>query len=229
MKRFVLLSLLALVCAAQTSCQRSAGDVWEDTKSCGRHMSRGFRTLSGSKQVSRQVEHPDQFDQCEDNDYIPLRDSDIAQQLRQDGYTPPSSQSPGEAGSYLPGIDGFASPMTGEQLNVFQHIHFDKNQYSIKGAENRQIIENIAAYMQSHPNLYIFIEGHCDKTGSASYNMALGNKRANSVRTELINAGVNSEHVFTISYGKERPLVEGDDLDTLRLNRRGEFKLYFYN
>jgi peptidoglycan-associated lipoprotein len=80
--------------------------------------------------------------------------------------------------------------------------------------------------MKNHPRLYVFVEGHCDKRGSGSYNFALGANRANGVRTALIQEGVSPDRVFTVSYGKEKLLFEEDGEEFHRLNRRSQFKVY---
>ena len=74
--------------------------------------------------------------------------------------------------------------------------------------------------------MYLFVEGHCDKRGPQAYNFALGANRANSVRALLVKEGVNADHIFTVSYGKERPLADGDGEEFFRVNRRGQFKVY---
>lgn len=80
--------------------------------------------------------------------------------------------------------------------------------------------------MRSHPNTYVFVEGHCDERGPEAYNLSLGAKRGNAVRNLLINEGVDPDHIFTISYGKERPLVFEHHEEAWAQNRRAEFKVY---
>jgi len=109
---------------------------------------------------------------------------------------------------------------------VFEHIHFPYDSEKIQGQQNLQAIQAIASYMKRHPNTYVFIEGHCDERGPQAYNLALGTRRANSVRTILVAEGVDPERLFTVSYGKERPLVQGHDDEAWRINRRAQFKIY---
>ncbi len=80
--------------------------------------------------------------------------------------------------------------------------------------------------MRFHPNIYIFIEGHTDERGPQAYNLALGSRRANTVRNLLINEGVDPDRLFTISYGKERPVILERHEEGWAKNRRGEFKIY---
>jgi peptidoglycan-associated lipoprotein len=67
------------------------------------------------------------------------------------------------------------------------------------------------------------IEGHCDERGTEEYNIGLGDRRANSARDFLINLGISSDRIETISYGESRPAVEGHDEDAWKFNRRDEF------
>lgn len=225
MKKFSVLCTLIICCVAFSGCKRSAGDVWEDTKTASRQMGNCFKTLTGNRSTSRQVRDPRDFRGPTDGDFIPLSDEDLAEQLKLDTKHPQPSRSPGEPGSNLPGVDGFSSP-SGALAAVFKNIYFETDNYSVSTPASRQTLQAIAGYMKSHPSVSIFVEGHCDQRGTAAYNLALGAKRANSVRNFLIDEGVNPEKIFTISYGKERLVSTSGDAESLRLNRRVEFKIY---
>ena len=80
-----------------------------------------------------------------------------------------------------------------------------------------------AAVLRANPGVRLRIEGHCDQRGSTEYNLALGQRRAEAVRAYLVNLGVDGARLSTLSYGKERPLVEGEDEDAFARNRRAEF------
>jgi len=80
-----------------------------------------------------------------------------------------------------------------------------------------------AAVLRANPGVRLRIEGHCDQRGSTEYNLALGQRRAEAVRAYLVNLGIDGGRLSTLSYGKERPLVEGDDEDSFARNRRAEF------
>lgn len=229
MKIKALLMLVPLIscCLLQFGCTRSAGDAWEDTKTAGRQMGRGFRTLSGCNDESRLFNDPSEFNGPQyQQEYIPLKDDEISRQLDLEGHVPQATRTPGEPGSNLPGIDGFSDPVRSDQKRVFQNIHFDTNDHVIRGQENKRIVLNISSYMKQNPNICLFVEGHCDKRGPAAYNLALGARRSNSVRNQLVKEGVDAERIFTISYGKERPITLGDDDASLQINRRAQFKIY---
>ena len=80
-----------------------------------------------------------------------------------------------------------------------------------------------AAVLRANPGVRLRIEGHADQRGSTEYNLALGQRRAEAVRAYLVNLGIDGSRLSTLSYGKERPLVEGEDEDAFARNRRAEF------
>lgn len=113
-----------------------------------------------------------------------------------------------------------------KQATLFKNIHFDFDSFTIRGEQNLKILKEIASYLQKNPKIKIFIEGHTDNRGASSYNLALGLKRANKVRSILIEKGVSPEQLITISYGKEKPLSLEQTEQAWQKNRRAEFKLY---
>lgn len=237
--RFV--TALSAMCFLQ-SCARTSNDVWEDTKTAGRHVQRGVRSLGGKQGDSRQIRSRNDFDGMEDEwaypenalqdssyspddyspDFIPLQD-----QANNDVYARQPRETPGDRGSSLPGIQAFRDPSTIPQLaGVFRTLYFDYDSSLIKGQANLQIVHQISDFMRCHPNVYIFIEGHTDERGPQAYNLALGSRRSNAVRNLLIGEGVNPDNLFTISYGKERPVVLERHEEGWGKNRRAEFKIY---
>lgn len=107
---------------------------------------------------------------------------------------------------------------------IFVDVHFDYNKSDIRASE-RPILEGIAGYMREHPALSIKVEGHCDERGSNEYNLALGERRALSIRSYLANLGIAPERIYTISYGEERPLCAEQGDACWDRNRRGHFLL----
>ena len=236
MKRFskLLCSFLLMFFVISTACSRSSDEVWNDTKSGGRHVSRGVKTMGGKHGESREVRSNEDFAGAAtaNEEFISLEDESKEQnlQINDSSLVAQPKETPGELGSAIPGIDQFQDPSQNPALaGIFQNIHFDYNESLVKGDENVSIAQKIATYLKEHPNTYIFVEGHCDNRGPAAYNMALGANRSNTVRSFLVNQGVNPEHIFTVSFGKEHPLVEGDSEEFYRLNRRAQFRLYERN
>lgn len=88
-------------------------------------------------------------------------------------------------------------------------------------AEARATLEKQAAWLKQYANVAITVEGHADERGTREYNLALGERRAQSVKNYLVSLGVPAERLNTISYGKERPAVMGSDEEAWSRNRRG--------
>jgi peptidoglycan-associated lipoprotein len=101
-------------------------------------------------------------------------------------------------------------------------VYFEYDSFSLDAdAENR--LRTKAAIMRANPAVELRVEGHADERGSTEYNIALGQRRAEAVRTFLSGYGVPTARVSTISYGKERPAVEGSNEAAWARNRRAEF------
>jgi peptidoglycan-associated lipoprotein len=240
--RWIALASLTLAITF-VGCQRNSRQVLEDTKSAGNHAGKAFKSLGGKHGESRQVASDDEFGlQNEAANYSSkgLADGEAwgdeatssMRSLDKDAEGGDSSspyaqagKGPGEAGSGLPPVENFLEP-TGEMASVFSKIYFETDDYNVKGEENQRRIAVIAAYLKQHANLFVVVEGHADERASAAYNFALGSRRSNSVRNQLIDAGADSAHLFVISYGKDKPEVAGNDESAWKLNRRVQFKVY---
>jgi peptidoglycan-associated lipoprotein len=98
-------------------------------------------------------------------------------------------------------------------------IHFATDSSDVDG-EARSILTKQAAWLQKNPNVRVTVEGHCDERGTREYNLALGDRRANSAKNFLVSAGVSAARISVISYGKERPVATGSDEDAWAQNRR---------
>lgn len=222
MKRYYLL-LTAVACLGLlSSCTRSTREVWEDAKTCSRYMGKGFRSLCGQHMDNH--EYASYYERWNDEpEFVPLAQGDSS--LSTHACAPLSKESPGDPDSPIPGVDQFSTPR-GALAKLFNNIHFETDKYAISGSDNLKLIQEISQYLMKHQNLYVFVEGHADERGAAAYNLALGSRRANAVRAQLIQNGVSPDQLFTISYGKERPLVLGHDEQSWQENRRAQFKTY---
>jgi peptidoglycan-associated lipoprotein len=87
--------------------------------------------------------------------------------------------------------------------------------------EARQILQRQADWLKRYPNVTVTVEGHADERGTREYNLALGERRASSVKNVLVALGIPANRVSTISYGKERPAVVGSNEQAWAQNRRG--------
>lgn len=105
-------------------------------------------------------------------------------------------------------------------INVtFEDVNFGFDQY-ILTQEAMDILARDVEILKKNPKVVVQVEGHADERGTIEYNLALGQKRASAVRNYLITAGVDSHRVFTISYGKERPLDTEHNEEAWARNRR---------
>jgi len=220
---WVILGAIFLV----VGCQKFSNVVWEDTKTKGRYLRRKGQLIWRRDVDSRMVESADDFIGPQEDEYIALQDEDLRVQRidRVDPSVPQSKMAPGGVDSPVPGIDAFTKPQA-FLASLFKMLYFNTNEYVLRSQEYYQIVDNIAEYMKIHTNLYIFIAGHCDERGSEAYNLALGTRRANSVRNLLVKRGGNPNHIYTISFGKEIPQDLGHSAEAWAKNRRVEFKIY---
>lgn len=113
-----------------------------------------------------------------------------------------------------------ATSVAREALTEIVFFEYDSDEIT-PTAEDK--LQSKAAVLRSNPGVRLRIEGHCDQRGSTEYNLALGQRRAEAVRAYLLNLGIDGSRLSTASYGKERPLMEGDDEASLARNRRAEF------
>lgn len=109
-------------------------------------------------------------------------------------------------------------------VNVGDRVFFGYDRVDLV-PEARQTLDLQAEWLNRHPNVSITIEGHADERGTREYNLALGDRRANAVRSHLVSRGVDGNRLQTISYGKERPAVFGADDQSWAQNRRAVTKV----
>ena len=106
------------------------------------------------------------------------------------------------------------------RVNVGDTVHFDYNEYNVTD-EDKGILQRQSTWLQRYPQVRVTVEGHCDERGTREYNLALGARRANAVKENLVSLGVASARLDTISYGKERPICTESDENCWAQNRRG--------
>lgn len=103
-----------------------------------------------------------------------------------------------------------------------EEIHFDFDKYVLT-PQAMMILDDKAAYLREHSGVRVLVEGHCDDRGSSEYNLALGDRRANSAKNYLVKSGVAASRITTISYGEEQPLCMQQNESCWSRNRRGNF------
>lgn len=103
-------------------------------------------------------------------------------------------------------------------VNVGDRVYFDLDSYDVK-SDAYPRLDAQAQWLQRYPNVRIRIEGNADERGTREYNLALGARRAESVRNYLVDRGIPAARIDTISFGKERPIAEGSSEDAWARNR----------
>ena len=116
-----------------------------------------------------------------------------------------------------PGIEGEVF-----ESSLLKPIHFDFDKYDIRSGDT-EILKANSALLKKFPNVKIQIEGHCDERGTNEYNLALGERRANSTKKYLTSLGVTADRVSTISYGEEKPMDPAHNEEAWTKNRRAHF------
>ena len=104
-------------------------------------------------------------------------------------------------------------------VNVGDRIFYDYDKSNIRN-DQRATLQKQAEWLKRYPQVQITLEGHCDERGTRDYNLALGERRANSAKDFLVANGIAANRVRVISYGKERPVALGHDEASWAQNRR---------
>ena len=123
--------------------------------------------------------------------------------------TPPPAPSGPAAGSQADFLASVSS----------DRIYFDLDESDVDD-EDRATLQSQAQWLNRYPNKRVTIEGHADERGTREYNLALGERRANSAKNYLAALGIDAARITTISYGKERPVATGSDEASWAQNRR---------
>ena len=105
----------------------------------------------------------------------------------------------------------------------FETVYFDFDKSDLRKDSRDVLSKNAEIMLKVKAGAKVQIEGHCDERGSAEYNLALGERRAKSALQYLLTLGVPADRLSTVSYGKEKPAVQGSDEAAWAKNRRAEF------
>ena len=114
------------------------------------------------------------------------------------------------------------APTPGLHAEDLQPVFFDFDSANLTDA-GKSTLDRDAKMLRDHGSAQVTIEGHCDERGTAEYNQALGERRAQAARDYLVAAGINASRLDVISYGKERPFDPGHDESAWSKNRRAHF------
>ena len=122
-------------------------------------------------------------------------------------------------GGYASEASATAQSVAQELAEIGDTVFFGFDEYSLT-PEDRVIIERQATLLMRSPSLSVRIDGHTDERGTREYNLALGDRRSNSVKDYLVALGVDPSRIATVSYGEERPAMAGSDEAAWAQNRR---------
>ncbi|MBP7336772.1 peptidoglycan-associated lipoprotein Pal [Niveispirillum sp.] len=149
-----------------------------------------------------------------------VRDSDKDAASSGGGYTTafPGAGTGGTGGVEQSNLNSNLSPQ--QQLaQIGDRVFFGVDQFEVS-PESAATLDKQADWLRANPAITLTIEGHCDERGTREYNLALGQKRADSVRRYLAANGIDNSRLQTLSFGKERPAVAGSSADVWAQNRR---------
>ncbi|MFW6335015.1 MAG: peptidoglycan-associated lipoprotein Pal [Desulfosalsimonas sp.] len=175
--------------------------------SCGKKAPGPGEEAEGDQQASEDVRAEEQKQEEDDGeDRSEISEQELEQQRRAEEEKEREKQ-----------VEEKKQEFTSEKV----YFEFDDSSLT---SEARQVLKQKVEWLRDNPDACIIIEGHCDERGTDEYNLALGSRRAESVKDFLVKAGVDASRLTTISYGEERPAVEGEDEDAWARNRRAEFR-----
>lgn len=136
----------------------------------------------------------------------------------------PSGNTMGGGGGMTPG--GGPTPGSEQDLvaNVGDRVFYDFNSSTLSSDADATLGRQ-AAWMAKYPSVDVLIAGNCDERGTVEYNLALGERRAHAAQNYLTGLGVAEARLSSISYGKEKPKVQGHDEESWLVNRNCQFML----
>jgi peptidoglycan-associated lipoprotein len=137
---------------------------------------------------------------------------------------PPTPTPPRERPTPPPVAQAPSGPTPGSiqdfVVNVGDRVYFDYDKYDIR-SDAEPVLSAQAAWLVRYPSVKVRIEGNADERGTREYNLALGGRRANSIKDFLVGHGVTADRIETISYGKEMPIDPGATEEAFAKNRNG--------
>ena len=119
--------------------------------------------------------------------------------------------------------DNSSSSAASQASRILQPVYFDFDSYAIRADAKPTLMADGKAIQDNTSWGLVTVEGHTDERGSEEYNLALGERRANSVRRYLVDLGVPSSRLAVVSFGESKPRAMGHDESAWRYNRRVEF------
>jgi peptidoglycan-associated lipoprotein len=136
--------------------------------------------------------------------------------------TSTGSPSGSQVGSRSGTMSGSGTPASGMQPDMKRSVYYEFDKYDVK-PEYRSLVETHARWLKANPRAKIVIEGNADERGSREYNVALGQRRAESVTKMLVMLGAKPEQIEAVSWGEEKPRSAGHEETSWSENRRADF------
>lgn len=134
----------------------------------------------------------------------------------------PEPTNTGATGGSTGGTTQYSSLQEQLRAEVGDRVFFDTDRYDLR-PDAQATLQSLGAWLNANPQIALTLEGHADERGTREYNLALGERRANSVRQYLVSLGTNGGRLSTVSYGEERPEALGSDESSWARNRRAVF------
>ena len=120
-----------------------------------------------------------------------------------------------------PSASAAATPRGGNAMPRARSVYYEYDKAEIK-ADDAKLIDAHSQYLRQHPEVKVKVEGNADERGSAEYNLALGQRRADAVMKRMTILGVPGDRIETVSFGKEKPKARGHDETSWSENRRSD-------
>ncbi|WP_319409588.1 peptidoglycan-associated lipoprotein Pal [uncultured Desulfosarcina sp.] len=135
---------------------------------------------------------------------------------------PVASEEPAQTAEQAEPPAEVPAPVVTDAAVVNEKIYFGFDSAALSD-QAPPILARMADYLRTNPNLSVTVQGHCDERGTKAYNMGLGTRRAEAVKTYLVDQGVQADRLATMSYGEARPAAIGQNETAWTQNRRAEF------
>jgi peptidoglycan-associated lipoprotein len=169
---------------------------------------------------------------CATQDVVKKDEGIISASVAKQAEQPVTKVTPPQQAATTPGTRIVPAPAAAQQAqkasftsqlqSALEKIYFYFDSANLSESARKTLTKN-ASVLMKESSAKILIEGNCDERGSAEYNLALGERRAKSAQQYLLTLGVKADRLSTISYGKEKPAVQGSDETAMAKNRRDEF------
>jgi peptidoglycan-associated lipoprotein len=145
-------------------------------------------------------------------------------QLPAQTATPPARENTDDEAARRAAAEAARRAVEAARAALLETIYYDYDSDELR-SDSRATLDAKLRVLNANPSLRIRIDGHCDERGTDQYNLALGRRRADQAKRYLLDRGIDAARIETVSYGRERPVVQGATEEAWAQNRRGEFQI----